>query len=185
MILHDPTVVERYAEALFNLASKGTSQDELLKDVDALMSVLEPNSKLRVFLETPQLRTDVKMQKLDIILKGQANPLLHRLAVLLLEKGRIEYLRPILERFKVLVEQSRGIYVASVSTAVPLQDGEKSRLQQALEQYSGKKLMLKYHVDAALIGGVKFNYGDVLIDDTVKGKLHKLKHHLEKAYADV
>jgi F-type H+-transporting ATPase subunit delta len=100
---------------------------------------------------------------------------------MLLTKGRIEYLRAIVERFRVLVEREQGIYEAKVASPQLLDDATRKQLQDALEKYTSHRLKITWTEDPSLIGGVRFTYGDTLIDDSVKGKLGKLRQQLEMA----
>lgn len=181
MIVYDPTVSERYATALFNVSKRTGEQAAVLADAEELLKLFAPKSKIRLFVESPQVTTEAKEELLEKSLKGKLHNLLYHLLGLLLAKGRIEYVTTILDRFRVLVEHEQGIYEAQVATASSLGDAEKNKLQSALEAFTKAKLKIRYHVDPSLIGGVRFHYGDVLIDDTLKGKLAKISHSLHGA----
>lgn len=181
MIVYDPTVQERYAQALFNASKRQGITAELLSEVEQLVPLFATGSKLRLFLEGPQITTEAKQQLIDRVFKDTAHPLVYRLMHLLLSKGRIEYVRPILDRYKVLVERDHGVYEADVATAVELDADQKQQLQSALERFATARLRINYQVDPSLIGGVRFHYGDTLVDDTVKGKLVRLRQQLETA----
>ncbi len=183
MIVHDPTVAERYATALFNVSKRAGDQPAVLADAEELLTLFAPKAKIRLFVESPQVTTEAKEQLLDKALKGKAHPLLYNFLRLLLSKGRIQYVPAILERYRALVEREQGIYEAHVSTASALGNAERATLLSALETYTRAKLKLKFLVDPSLIGGVRFQYGDVLIDDSIKGKLAKLRKSLQGAAA--
>lgn len=181
MIVYDPTVQERYAKALFGVARRRGAMEALQSEIDELLPFFDPGSKLRLFLEGPQITTEAKEQLIERVFKDKLNPLLHQLLIVLLNKGRIEYMRPILDRFKILVERDQGLYEAEVATAVSLDDDQKQQMQSALESFTSSRLRIQYRVDPSLIGGVWFKYGDTLVDDSVKGKLVRLRQQLEGA----
>jgi F-type H+-transporting ATPase subunit delta len=106
-------------------------------------------------------------------------PVTARLFYLLLEKGRTEYVVPILQRVKKLVREDRGIFDATVVSAIPLGAGDQSRLRAALEEFMRARLEIEFVVDPRVLGGVRFQCGDLLVDDTVRGKLQQLKSRLE------
>jgi len=64
-------------------------------------------------------------------------------------------------------------------TAVALGDGERARLQAALESYLAAHLEVSFVVDPRVIGGVRFQCGDLLLDGSVQGKLSRLRERLE------
>jgi F-type H+-transporting ATPase subunit delta len=181
VIIFDPAIRERYAQAVFNVARRQGINVELMAEVDEILKLFEANSKIRRFLEGPQITTETKQKVLDSVFKGRATPLFHQLFSLLLAKDRVSYIQPILMRFKVLVERDQGIFEADVETATSLDESQKRALQSALERFTKAKLKINFGVNLSLISGVRFSYGDVLIDDTVKGKLYKLRQQLEQA----
>jgi F-type H+-transporting ATPase subunit delta len=181
VIVYDSTVSERYAQALFNVAQRQGSQHALLDEVLELLKLFTAKSRLRSFLEGPQVTTEAKTNLLRNAFEGKVSPLMFQLFNLLLLKGRIEYVEPILQRFRILVERSQGIYEANVWTARALGDDQRTLLQSTLEKYTSNRLRIQFYQDPSLIGGVRFMYGDTLIDDSVKGKLERLRHQLESA----
>lgn len=179
MIVYDSTVSDRYAQALFNLAKSQGTANEVAHDAMELRSTKEANKKLATFLESPQFLTEDKERVIRKVFEGNVNPLILKLYLLLLKKGRAEYTQEVLHKFILLVEADQGIFEADISTATELSEDQKNQLKAALEQRFNVKLVLTYHVEPSLIGGVRFKMGDVQIDDTVKGKLEKLRSQLE------
>lgn len=181
MIVYDSTVSERYAHALFNVAKRQGSLGAVAADAEALLVVNRKDSKLAVFLEGPQFPTEDKLKLIKKLFSDKTEPVMLQLLELLILKGRIEYARPILTRFIELAEADQGLHPAEITTAAELNDGEKQQIQQALEKYTSSRLRLRYRIEPALIGGVRFTMGDLMIDDTVKGKLDRLRYQLQKA----
>ncbi len=179
MIVYDSTVSERYAKALFNVGKGKGILDPIIDEAQQLLILLERHSKLAVFLEGPQFPTEDKLALVHKLFSGKIQPVVEQLLVMLINKGRIEYARPILERFVELAEGDQGLHRAEVTTALELSDADKSRVKDALEAYTKARLHLRYRVEPALIAGVRFTMGDLLIDDTVKGKLEKLRFQLQ------
>ncbi|MGC9327681.1 MAG: F0F1 ATP synthase subunit delta, partial [Candidatus Hinthialibacter sp.] len=64
------------------------------------------------------------------------------------------------------------------TTAVELSEEERRRLQQKLESSCGLKFNLRFKVDPDLIGGVKVQYKDILIDTTIQTHLGDLRQRL-------
>lgn len=181
MIVYDTTVSERYAKALFNVSKRQAMLETVKADAEQLLILLKRDSKLAVFLEGPQFATENKLAMVEKLFAGKVDKVVSQLLVMLIKKGRIEYARPIFTRFIELAEQDQGLHQAEVATATALTDDQKSRIQQGLESYTKSRLRLRYRVEPNLIAGVRFTMGDLLIDDTVKGKLDKLRFRLEGA----
>ena len=180
MIVYDSTVSERYAQALFNVAKRQGNLAAVKDDAEQLLILLKKDSKLTVFFEGPQFPTENKLELAKKLFSGKVDKIVSQLLEILLLKGRVEYSRSIFTRFVELAEMDQGIRHAEVATAVALSDDQKSRLQKALEDHTKSRLRLTYKQEPALIGGVRFTMGDLLIDDSVKGKLDRLKFGLQR-----
>jgi ATP synthase F1 delta subunit len=181
VIVYNTTVSERYAQALFNVGKRQGTLRSIMDDAEQLLILLKKDSKLAVFLEGPQFPTEDKLAMVDKLFAGKVDAVVTQLLVMLIKKGRIEYARPIFTRFIELAEADQGLHQAEVATATDLTDDQKARIQQGLEAFTKSRLRLRYRVEPNLIAGVKFIMGDLLIDDTVKGKLEKLRFQLEGA----
>jgi F-type H+-transporting ATPase subunit delta len=68
--------------------------------------------------------------------------------------------------------------VATVRTAVPLTDDQKSRLAHALSTSTGSAVELENIVDPEVVGGAVTTIGDTVIDGTVRTRLNKLRDAL-------
>ncbi len=69
-------------------------------------------------------------------------------------------------------------HIATVRTAVPLTDEERSRLLQALSRYVGRPVQIEAQLDADLLGGVWVRIGDIVIDGSLRGQLDALRDQL-------
>jgi F-type H+-transporting ATPase subunit delta len=179
VIVHDPIVVERYAQALFNAAKRQSATAEVAEHVAILLPMTGLGAKVQRFFESPSITTDAKVAVLEKALRGRFHTLLCDLIVLLLRKGRLGSWRSILQRFILLHEREQGIFEADVETARELDTGQRQSLQTALEGFTGARLRLNFWVEPELIGGVRFSYGDTLVDTTIKHKLRLLRKTLE------
>src|SRR5258707_6873299 len=85
------------------------------------------------------------------------------------------------EMMRSMINQSRSNITAEVTTAVAL-DAEMQRLvAERLAAYLNRapdKVTISSRVDPAIIGGVVARVGDRLIDDSVRGRLQRLRRTL-------
>lgn len=181
MIIRDPTIAERYARALFAVAKRQGVVAQVKEDAEMFIPRSEIGMRLHTFLDAPQVPTEAKTALIRKAFEGRVHPLLYDLVQMLLARGRMEYTRSILRRFISLAERDQGIYPAQIVTAKPLDDEQKRALGESLERYTGARLKIKYIVDPTVIAGVRFSYGETFIDDTVRGKLYRMFHQMERA----
>ncbi len=84
------------------------------------------------------------------------------------------------ELFEVLrvVADQRGRTVATVHVARPLDAAQTDRLRAAMSERTGSDIALNVVVDASVVGGVRVEIGDEVIDDTVSSRLNDLRQRL-------
>jgi F-type H+-transporting ATPase subunit delta len=103
-----------------------------------------------------------------------------RFIKLLIDKGRIYYLRDMLQEFVSLANKRLGIENAVVWSARPLKEADMNRLKESLEKQSGKKINLENRIDPELIAGIKVAVGSRVTDITMKNRIDSLKEELLK-----
>jgi len=84
-----------------------------------------------------------------------------------------------------LVDQTaraRGWRVAKVRTARPLDHAQADDLRASLTAIAGNPVELQVTEDPALLGGVRVEVGDLLVDATAKYRLDQLREHLDAAH---
>lgn len=177
----DPLVASNYAKALLHTVQKsGAPLRVALEEASQLRRLIESESRLRVFLEGPQFRDEDKIRIVTDVFKGQLSDLFLQFLLLLLRRDRIVHLFEIFEEFEYLIEHEEGLTLGVVTTAVPASDDEIRRLKVQLEAATGLKFDLRMKVDPKLIGGVKVQYKDILIDSTIQTYLGDLRQRLMK-----
>ena len=76
-----------------------------------------------------------------------------------------------LESYQKVAAEVRGQGVATVRVAQPLAQGERDRLAAALARTYGREVHLNVIVDPDVIGGIRVEIGDDVIDGTVSTRL--------------
>ena len=170
------TVARRYAQAVFEIARQSQTYDLWERDLATLNAVVA-DPVTSGFLKSPKVGESEKRALLDKALED-GQPEARRLAALLLERRRIDSVPGIFEEYGSLVLEEKGIVIANVTTAVPLDSEGEQLIQQRLSQLVGKDVQLQTHVDPAIIGGLVARIGDNLIDGSVANQLRRLHERL-------
>jgi F-type H+-transporting ATPase subunit delta len=174
----DPLVTHIYAEALYSAAKKFAATLVLCDQARTLLDTLRQNPNLRTFLEGPHIPVAAKKDLAEKLFRPRFHALLTELFFLLLRKGRIDYLRDVLERYQLLVQMEQGIYPANITTAQELTPTEKLAIKNSVERFTGKQLTIQYVVDSSILGGTIFSAQDLLIDDSLRRHLDRLRSQL-------
>jgi F-type H+-transporting ATPase subunit delta len=169
----------RYATAAFTVAGRTGEYDTWLQALSEVGRVLQMPSARTVFL-SPAVPAAQKAAALDRILPN-VQPLVRNFLHILVERDRLAEVPGIVEALRERINVQRGIVTAEVTTAVPL-DAELERVvAQRLAAHLGRdaaNVQIRSRVDPAIIGGVVARVGDEVIDDSVRGRIERLRRTL-------
>ena len=169
-------VARRYAQAIFEIARESKSFDAWERDLSILNAVMS-DSVTSGYLQSPKTPEGDKKALLDKAMDS-AQPEAKRLTDLLLERRRLPSVPEIYEQFQALLLMEKGIVIADVTTAVPLDAAGERMIQKQLSELVGKDVELRTQVDPAIIGGMIARIGDNLIDGSVSNQLRRLHERL-------
>ncbi len=169
---------KRYAQAVFDIALTKNELDKWISDLRDIARLSE-DPALIAWLESPKIHFDDKWKLLKEQL-AKISPLALNLVGLLVSRGRFGIAGEIAEEYQHLVDSHRGVELAEVTTAVPLDDSDKQRLSDRLSAVVGKKITLKSAMDASIISGVVDRVGGKLLDGSTRSKLQALKQQIAR-----
>jgi len=176
--MRDQGLSARYAKALFGAAVARGAETRVGEDLEAIQSFEEKGVSLRIFLEAPNVRDDVKSRAIDEALGKSGHELTVRFFHLLLAKRRTGLVREATAAYLELLREHQGRVRARVTTAGPLTDDLLASLRVSLERRTGKQVEIHAHVDPAVLGGISVQWGDQILDDTVRTRLAAIRERL-------
>ncbi len=94
---------------------------------------------------------------------------------LLLKENRFYLMESVLEDCMKFYNAYAGLAHAEVVSRHPLNEEETGHIVKVLSAATGKKVHVTQIVSERVIGGMEIRLGDLIIDDTVKGRLERLK----------
>lgn len=171
------TAARRYAEAALELARRDGTLERWLADLRLAADVAaDPN--VAGIVDNPAVPFPARREVLEKLLAGQVSAQALNLALLLARRGRTSLLPAVAAEYKRLVDRERGVVVATVTGAMPLEPAELEAIGDRIRAMTGAQVELETRDDPGLIGGVTVRIGDRLIDASVRGRLERLRDRI-------
>ena len=174
-------VARRYAKALFSLAREQNRVAEVREEVGRLGRALAESAQLSAVVLQPLHPTAERRAVLGAVAAQLgASPLLRNFLSFLVDQRRLVDWAGIQEEFGRLADAAAGLTHARVTSAAPLSDAQRERLQRALEQKSGGRVQLELVIDPTLVGGAVAQVGDLVYDGSLRTQLRQLRASLAR-----
>jgi F-type H+-transporting ATPase subunit delta len=170
------TAARRYADAAFELGRADRTLDAWERDLQHVREAFG-QPQLLSLVEHPAIRFAEKEKVLRRVLDGIGGEPMS-LVLLMVRRGRPGAVVPMIARFEELVRRERGIELAEVRTALPLDDEQRTAIGERLGEITNATIEIRETVDESLIGGISVRIGDRLYDASVRSRLERLRARL-------
>jgi F-type H+-transporting ATPase subunit delta len=174
---HDlPDALEHLSE-IATVRSAGGDAKQLADELFSFGQVVQGNPELRDALSDPARSTADKAALVDDLLDGRALPATKTLAKQALA-GTYRTVSVALAEYQRVAAAVHEEGVATVRVAKPLTDSETTRLGAALQRAYGRPIHLNLLIDPEVLGGIKVEIGDDVIDGTIASRLDDARRDL-------
>ena len=168
---------KRYAQAIFSLGKERGTLDAWQSDL-ALLANVVADGRVSHYLTNPSIPKERKIEVLESALDVTVQPGQLACLRLLVERDRMTLLPEVRELVDDQVRAERGIAIAAVTTADPLNEAEQDLVREKMEEITGQQIQLDLEIDPEIIGGIIIRVGDQVIDGSVRNKLEKMRTRL-------
>ena len=166
-----------YAQAIYEAASSAKEEEKILSDVDALNKAIEADSHIMTMLSNPLWQSSAKKDALEEIgNKLKLNKITVNALLTMAENNRLNLLPHICEEYRKIYYKANNIAEVLVKSVIELTTEQDNHLKKALEKWLSKKVVIKYKIEPEIIGGLLIECNSTQFDDSIKGKLEKLKN---------
>ena len=171
------TAARRYAEAAFQIGRGDKKLDAWERDLARIGELLQ-DAELRRIVEHPVVPFSEKEQLLRRVAGDGITPEVVELVLLMVRRGRPRAIQAMIGHFGELLRRERGIVLAEIRTALPLDEAQRGSVEERLAQLTGEMVEMNEVVDESLIGGIAVRIGDRLYDASVRNRLERLRARL-------
>lgn len=171
-----------YAQALLQVAIPANKVDEYQESFDTLVGnplVQQPTQSDLASLLTGGLIPVGKLEAALIrVFESRCDKAFLNFLLVLNKHGRLELLRPVAAQYRALRDEFHRRVRVLVKSAAPLTDEQRAEVKQLAESRFHLNPVLVEVIEPELLGGLKIQIGDRMIDLTVRGRLDALKKQM-------
>jgi F-type H+-transporting ATPase subunit delta len=151
--------------------------DDLEDELFRLDRIVAAERGLSDKLSDRNIPLAARQELLAGLLQGKADGVTVRLAERAVD-GRGRSFAASMRTYQVAAAARRNASIATVRVATDLTEAERTRLATALGQQYGRDIQLNVIVDPDVVGGVRVDIGDEVIDGTIAARLDEAQRRI-------
>ncbi|KII78978.1 F0F1 ATP synthase subunit delta [Vibrio renipiscarius] len=171
------TIARPYAKAAFDFAVEKDQLDQWGQMLSFAAEVAK-NQQVKELLSSSM--SAEKLAEIFVAICGeQVNAHGQNLLQVMAENGRLKALPDVSAQFFALKKEHEKEIDVEVISAFELSSEQRANISSKLEVRLARKVKLNCSVDQALLGGVIIRAGDLVIDNSARGRLNRLGDALQ------
>ncbi len=152
----------------------GSIENELF----AFGSVVGRNAEVELALSNKLASGDAKAKLVESLLSGKASEETLAIARQLVRQPRGRRINELVRSAAKTVADESGLQIATVTSAGPITADQLARLQTRLSAQYGRPVGIHWVLDPQLLGGLRIQVGDDVVDGSISSRLHDLRLQL-------
>ena len=171
----------RYAKAVLDQANHAKISEVVFGDMKSIQETLAGSKELRVVLQSPVVKAEDKKQALLQIFEKNSD-VTKGLIQILSSNKRINLLGSVAGAYVDLYNNSKGVKVATVTTAVAITPEIQATVLSKVKQMTGSEnVTIDNTIDERIIGGFILRVGDLQYNASIANQLGNLKREFSKS----
>lgn len=167
------TIARPYAKAVFKLAHDQQRMPQWSEALRVAASVVA-DPRVNALLGSPGISADQLVGLVTGVGGASLDEQARNLIATLAANRRLEFLPEIAARYEQLRAEAERTIDVTVTSAVELSTGQKTRYTEALTKRLGREVRLRCQTDPSLLGGAVVCADDLVIDGSVRAGLTQL-----------
>lgn len=169
-----------YGGALYELAREENLSEELLRQLDMCVKLLEDNPEYGRLLSAPSVAKEERRELIKSAFAGRVHVYVESFLKLLVDRDAVGELSRCAQAYRARYNEDNGILEVTATAAVDLDRATREKLTARLREVFGKKIVLKVTVDPAVLGGMRLECAGRRYDGTVKDRLARIERGLRQ-----
>lgn len=174
-------IARTYARALYDLATATDVVDAADAGIRTAAETIRGHLDLRTALTDTGIASEKKRDIVRDIFGEAVVPEVVSIVTLAVDRGHVDVLGEVARHFGEIAERERGIVVAEVTTAIPLDEALRGSITDKLVAALGRPVSLHERVDSSIVGGVIIKVGGRVLDGSLSAQLDAVRASLSTA----
>lgn len=171
-------LIDGIQELAIRAAAIADPKADIEGELFSFSRVIAQNSELELALGGRLGGEDAKVALVERLLSGGVSTGTSVIVSSLVRQPRDRRVRQLLSRAMNIVSSQRGRVVATVHSASPLSEAQRTRLSAALSSRYEGQVSLNVVIDPAVVGGLRVQIADDVIDGSISARLADLRQKL-------
>lgn len=174
-------IARTYARVLYDLATAADAVDAADAGIRTAAEAVRGHIDLRTALTDTGIPAEKKRDIVRQIFGETVTPEVVSIVTLAVDRGHTDMLGDVARIFGEIAESERGIVVAEVTTAVPLDEALRASITDKLAAALARPVSLRERVDAGIVGGIIIKVGGRVLDGSLSAQLDAVRANLSTA----
>ena len=107
--------------------------------------------------------------------------IIEKSVIFMRDKNLIGKKNELLNAIEKIINKKEGIIKATINTSSPIKKDLQKEIEEFIKKkYKAKEIQIELKENPKLLGGIKIEIGDDIIDTTLSNKVHQLQNYLIK-----
>jgi F-type H+-transporting ATPase subunit delta len=160
------------------LADSASGSASIEGELASFREAVSSSPELELALGSKLGDTDAKLSLVDRLLAGKASGQTVAIVRHLVAQPRSRRIGELLREAARIVADQGGKAIATVTSAAPITTAQLERLQKGLASLYGRPLSIRQVFDPEVIGGLRIQVGDDVIDGSLSSRINDLRLQL-------
>ena len=170
------SIINLYAEALFNYAVANKELNEIANQVTKLKSLISQDRSLVKSISAPIYSKNEQKQLLEKIVNAyNLSKNIENLLDILAKNGKLHLLEEILDNFDIIASEYKGYKLVEVIIAQTLLKKEQDAIKQQLEKILASKIQISYTLNPEILSGIIIKVDNQMLNASLANKFSYLQ----------
>jgi F-type H+-transporting ATPase subunit delta len=175
---HDDLLAGIEEIAIRAVAASATQAESIESELFTFGTAVSSDAELELAVGSKLGSAASKSTLVTALLGGKASEQTLAIVDHLVQQPRGRRIGELMRTAASIVADQAGLAVATVISASPLSESQLDRLRASLATSYGRQLRINEVIDASIIGGIRVQIGDDVIDGSIATRLNDLRLQL-------